>query len=98
MKGLVFLSVRGVLVVPIGIDMPRAYANDILSHRGVGKTTVEITHLALIDIRIVIRAETRELVLITGTNERLDGLLLGIAVIIAKQQDVRIAVEGDSLR
>ena len=83
MHGGIFLFESAMLVIPISIDVPGADAHDILRHGRVGEAAIEVTDLALIDIGIVIRAETAYLVLITSAHDGLDRLLLRIAVIIA---------------
>ena len=95
---LVLHLVRAMLVIPIGIDVPRTHTHDLRRHRLVGKTAIEIPQLASETIRVIILLTERQHVCITCTNERLDRLFCGIAVVVAQQQQVRIAKMFQCLR
>ena len=82
MQALVLHLIGPVGVVPIGIDMPRAYAYDLRGHTRAGKTAIEVTRFALEAIRIIMGFSQWQHICIPGAHNGLDRLFLRIAVIV----------------
>ena len=77
----------------VGIEVVRCYHFHLFGHARRCKNTIKVAHAAVINIGIALGCMLHEHIVVARLNEGLEGLFLGVAIVVAYKQDICVLEE-----